>query len=75
MFVNWLKGDMTQEELDKKMISASMRDMDGLVIGLLCAGANVEARDESENMTGITVATNRGNVELVETFLKYGSFF
>ena len=45
VFVNWLKQNLTQEDLDKEMITASKRGMAGLVNGLLTAGANMETRD------------------------------
>ena len=72
MFVNWLKIKMTQEELDKKMITASIRGKEGLVNGLLHAGANLEARDDS-GLNGLNLAINAGHLEVVKIFLNHAS--
>ena len=71
IFVNWLKEKMTQEELDKKMITASMRGMGGLVKGLLAAGADKETRDESGS-TGLNLAIKEGYSNVVEVFFDHG---
>ena len=56
---------MKQDEVDKQMIAACMKGMEGLVNGLLTAGANIETQDEF-GLTGLTLAMMRGHSNVVE---------